>query len=219
MPTITIDLSDVDLPSDLTAQRRIIDSILDNTISVARDLWVAAVTGAQLPGMTRPVNDLIYRDAVMDAGVVATSANERAIIPRKPDPYGRTDAQDRIRWTERGTPRRDIKPAMLASPSAKVTGSGTARALTLLQRKAIMVKAAKTRAAPIMPGKKYVVVPFKHGDVPGAPGDRQFRVISETSPVDSWIHPGAPPRPVLSPVAHEVARRVGQIVADVLARF
>jgi len=217
MPTITIDLSEADLPPDPIARRRAIDSILDDTISAARALWADAVTGTQLSGMTRPVNDFIYRDAVLDAGALITSADERAISPSKHDPYGRSDAQDRIRWTEQGTPPRDMKPALLASPSAKVAGQGTARVLNALQRKALFIK-AKTRATPVMPGKKYVVIPFKHGNIPGTTGDRGFRVISETSPTASWVHPGVPARPVVGPVAQEVARQVGGIVAAVLER-
>ena len=214
MFSIEIDLTSLasSLPAD--AYNRLTRQLLSDTLDDLRSTWESAVTGTALPGMARTVTDLLYRDAIADpsATLVPYGASlSGAIVPHD---------QDRVTRTETGYPRFDMKPKLLASSRARITGSPfNQRPMSPNQRKAFFAKVKAGTVQPSIPGKRYVVIPFRHGRVPGTEGDHGFAVISDNSPPDSWIHPGLPARPVMEPVARAVASRVEETIRRILERI
>lgn len=84
----------------------------------AADVWRAAVSGAMLPGMTRPVNDTDYAKSIRVTGDAESGYRI----------YTDYDGAAKI---ENGYASYDMKPAMLASPKAKRTKDGTGYYITV----------------------------------------------------------------------------------------
>ncbi len=77
----------------------------------AREVWVSAVSGNMLPGMSQPINDAKYAASIS----VRQAGNGMYTV-------GTNYAEaDRI---ENGYPSYDMKPGLLASPHARVTKDG-----------------------------------------------------------------------------------------------
>lgn len=171
-----------------------IAALVPKQLEVVRDVWVAAVSGVQLPGMSQSVNSPEYAAALQKQGVIEHPWQGKTT-------WGRVATQDRAAVkAERGTPARDMKPAMLNSKKAR--------------------RGKK--------GQRYLVVPlgFK-SPKPGAfsPGYKAgmfvatspFRTVSDFSPADSWIYPARPGVEVVRAVAAYVQPLVAEALRETLA--
>lgn len=93
-----------------------IREFLELLVYEAQQLWVQAVSGMVLPGMTRPVHSDEYASAILDPSALAWEGDDTVSITIN------EPAADRI---EEGYPAYDMKPGLLASQKAHHSASNT----------------------------------------------------------------------------------------------
>ncbi len=93
---------------------------LKNAAEFVRNVWIGAVSGSVLPGMTRAVNDDDYKRALSDAQSMRFASPFQVVIM----PTSHLDAVKRI---EDGYSQFDMKPGLLNGPKSRQTKDGKGR--------------------------------------------------------------------------------------------
>lgn len=196
MNTLEYDLSGLEqvVKNIESLQERLAEAI-PGQLRYIRDVWVQAVSGEQLPGMERPVNNPYYREVLEREDAVEWPVEGDRF-------WGRVVAEDEVAArVEHGRGRRDMKLSLLNGPHSRVGKRG--------QRYNIIPLGF---SAP----KPGVFSPSRTGGL--MVGTSPFRVVSsDKSPPWSWIYPAVPDVAVidavmdqLEPVVTEALRRVVQ---------
>ena len=98
-----------------------LDQLMRSLATYVRDTWIAAVSGTVLPGMSGPVSDQKYAQAIR---VVKHGDYHYAVEAEYAD----------LHKVELGYPAYDMKPHLLASPKAKPTKDGQGVYITVPMR-------------------------------------------------------------------------------------
>lgn len=114
---ITVDLTQLeDLESHLKRPAmKHLRAAFQNAAEYVRQTWGMAVTGTQLAGMTKPVNDEQYYESLYTSD---------AIHVHSPLAISVVTLYERALTIEEGKPAYDMKPAILAGPAARVGKNG-----------------------------------------------------------------------------------------------
>lgn len=116
--TLAVSVNGLD---DLTDREAIAEAALPAALEVVRDVWIRAVTGEQFPGMARVVDDADYAAALRDPAALVypdDNAWSGAVVVPPGDGY---DAAVRY---EKARKERDMKPALLSGPKARIGKRG-----------------------------------------------------------------------------------------------
>lgn len=89
---------------------------MQDALLLIQDTWIQAVSGNQLPGMTKAVNDDAYVHSLLRGGALQADG------PLSGQVHTDYDGAQRI---DEGSPPRDMKPSLLNGPHAKVPGKYT----------------------------------------------------------------------------------------------
>lgn len=121
---------EVDLSSFSELQEEIVpnfDLLQQGVVDAARfvrDTWISAVTGTQLPGMKKAINDDVYANALSTGESMSFPAPFYGVVM----PIGQDDLVDRY---EDGIDPYDMKPRLLNGPRSKPLKDGTGRYNTI----------------------------------------------------------------------------------------
>lgn len=196
MPTLTFtwDLSKA-TPALADKLQAAVAAVIPEQLEVIRDVWVAAVSGVQLPGMAQRVNSSPYAAALQKREAVEFPWGGRPLAGRV---VVRDQAAVRV---ERGQPSRDMKPGLLAGPKARRGKKG--------QRfNVIPLGFRSPKPGAFSPG--YMSGLF-HATSP-------FRTVSDFSPADSWWYPARPGVEVVESVLEYTRPLVAQALRETILR-
>lgn len=189
---ITLSVNGIDELGDKVKSLRtqLAKTIREEVLPYIQETWLGAVSGAQLPGMPKVVNDAQY--------AAALQRPEALEYPTDGDPlYGRVIVNDPyIRQAEQGKPARDLKPSLLGGPKARRSKRGG--------RYNIIPIGFSTEGG-------FDAWQF-HGVSP-------FRTVSDRSPAGSWIYPARPGLGVRDAVAAVVVSHVAELLQQAAAEW
>lgn len=119
MLQFNVDLGDLmTVKADMQAAILAISQEMTNAGTFIRDVWVDAVSGTKLPGMTKAVNDDQYARSIRT--MRETNGSSFSVLV---GPFGYDNAQH----IEEGTPAYDMKPGLLNGPKSRALKDGGGR--------------------------------------------------------------------------------------------
>jgi hypothetical protein len=121
MYTIDVDLKDLqDIYADIQPDLSILQQGIISATQYVRDVWVAAVNGTVLPGMSGPVNDDAYAKSLATGESMKFPAFLHGVVM----PINYDEGVDRI---ENGFGAFDMKTGLLNGPKSRPTADGKGR--------------------------------------------------------------------------------------------
>lgn len=191
---ISITITGID---DLIAELESIDQQLGDTVRAElvalQSTLAGAVSGTPLPGMGKTtINEPELAKAIMDPKAIEYPVDGDLLHGRLV--ISSPEAIAAIERLERGAPSRDMKPALLNSPKAKVSKNNT----------------------------RYIDVPIVRGGnvlKQGGMLKPDFRRVSSKSSPSSWMYPGAKANPIMAAMEHYAENSFITALEGTLARL
>jgi hypothetical protein len=209
--------------------------------STAQRLWINAVTGYTLPGMTYDVHDPQYAQAIANTNAVTFTEDGVELDPQ----------YDRMNSYEDGIDDYDMKPGFLAH-GAKMSKEGDLYKVVPFRHGTPGQTGEGVGFATIMPQPTYDVAqtleqgeellqdggeitkpqlqsmsaPYTHTaslhqgmrkyGKKGSARYMTFRTVSEKSDANAWHHPGKPENPIIDSVAQTLEN---EILPEIMSRL
>lgn len=209
--------------------------------ALGQQVWMNAVKGRSLPGMTYDVHDPAYAQAIANHNAVQITSDGVVLAP----------SYERAQEYEDGIEPYDMKPGFLAN-ATKESKDGDRYRVVPFRHGTPGQSGEGVGFATIMPEEVYDVArtledgeeivqdggeitkpqlatmsaPYTHTaslyqgmrkyGKKGASRYMTFRTVSEASGTNSWHHPGKPANPIVEAVGQEIETR---IIPEIMARL